>query len=327
MHAHDLSTRFRRVMLAALAAPVLGACGGIADDGDAGKDALAPLCDGVAIDAGAVGCNGKVIQLSSASACGIDAPPAVPSNVCTNLCGGPNYSCTYDSSTDLLTCQSFCTGRLPSGLRDDFAGARADAVGDWLARAAYLEAAAVDAFAILAAELGAHGAPRALVRAAERAGADEVRHAREMGALARAFGGEPAVPSVGPRNVRAVAEIALENAIEGCVRETFGALVATWQAEHASDFRVRAAMKRIARDETRHAALGWRVFDWAASRLGSADRLHVEHAMQVAVAELEAANRAEPDRRLARTLGLPNSREALALVAAMRSELWQSRAA
>ena len=53
--------------------------------------------------------------------------------------------------------------------------------------------------------------------------------------------------------MRELEAIAIENAVEGCVRESFGALLATWQAKTAGDARVRAAMKRIARDETRHA--------------------------------------------------------------------------
>src|SRR6185312_780824 len=175
-------------------------------------------CTTAATDAGGVvSCGGKNLQLSNAAACGIDDPSQIPQSTCQNLCGGQEYSCTIDPNTDILSCQSFCTGRLPAALRDDFAGAASpNVVGDWVARAAYLEAAAVDAFAILAAELRAHGAPRALVRSAERAGADEVRHAREMGALARAFGSEPAVPRVDRREVRALVQIARENAVEGC---------------------------------------------------------------------------------------------------------------
>ncbi len=126
--------------------------------------------------------------------------------------------------------------------------------------------------------------------------------------------------------MRPLAEIALENAVEGCVRETFGALLAEWQAAHARDPRVRATMRRVARDETRHAALGWRIFDWAQARLGAADRARVERAMVRAVTELERSLRVEPDHRVAETLGLPSSPRALALMSAMRGEVWADAA-
>ena len=55
------------------------------------------------------------------------------------------------------------------------AGARD--VGEVLARAAYLEEAAVAAFLDLAAQVEAHGAPAGLVKRLRRAAEDEVRHA------------------------------------------------------------------------------------------------------------------------------------------------------
>ena len=56
-----------------------------------------------------------------------------------------------------------------------------------------------------------------------------------------------------------------ENAREGCVRETFGALIAMHQAERAGDPIIRRAMRRIAEEETRHAELAWEVASWSAS--------------------------------------------------------------
>src|SRR5436305_808711 len=87
--------------------------------------------------------------------------------------------------------------------------------------------------------------PRA-TRDAERG---EVRHARATARLARRFGGRyvrPTVEAVGERTLEA---IALENAVEGCVGESFGALVATWQSENATDAAVRDAFQAIAADE------------------------------------------------------------------------------
>src|SRR5262249_15726922 len=152
---------------------------------------------------------------------------------CTNLCGRNASQCFIDPDVDgggyALTCVTGCVGRMPEGLAAR-QGHERDAIANWLADVAYLEAASVDAFAILSQELQAHGAPSPLVRAAQRAGRDEVRHARVMGRLARAAGGRPTKPRVKRAGVRCVERMALENAVEGCVRETFGALLTPWQA-------------------------------------------------------------------------------------------------
>jgi hypothetical protein len=324
MHARSLSVLLRRAMIAALATPAV-ACGGVVDNGDAGTDATPdgppPGCNVEKVDGATAGCGGFDVQLSGdISKCNVGGS-SIPSETCVQLCGGSQWSyCTFDGGTNVLTCEGICVGRMPAKLKD--ATIDGDGVGEYLARAAHLEDAAVSAFAILAAELRAHGAPKSLTRSCLVARADEVRHAREVGDLARAFGVVPPRAEVGPSRVRPLAEIAIENAIEGCVRETFGALVGAWQGEHARDYRVRATMKRIARDEARHAALGWRIHEWAMTRLDAKDRARVRDAMSRAIAELEASSRVEFDAILARTLGLPNAAQAVALVAAMRAEVW-----
>lgn len=339
MHAHGLSVLLRRAMLGALAAPAL-ACGGALDNGDAGGSDAATSCTAQQTDAGVMtSCGGMNMQLSGdISKCNVvDDAGVVPMSSCQAICG-TNYSfCSFDPATNVLTCEGMCVGRLPANLppappkagrknsEDATIQDAQNAVGEYLARAAYLEAAAVSAFSILAAELRAHGAPKSLTRSAHRARVDEVRHAREVGALARAFGVAPPKVQLGPVRLRALVDIALENAVEGCVRETFGALVAQWQGEHARDLRVRGAMKRIASDEVRHAALGWRIHDWAMARLSREDQARVRAAMHRAIDELEDSARKGPDAAVARTLGLPNAAEATALVASMRAEVWSVR--
>jgi demethoxyubiquinone hydroxylase (CLK1/Coq7/Cat5 family) len=59
-------------------------------------------------------------------------------------------------------------------------------------------------------------------------------------------------------SARSLEAIALDNVSEGCVRELYGALVATYQARVARDPEVRAVVTRIAREETQHAALSLR---------------------------------------------------------------------
>jgi hypothetical protein len=85
---------------------------------------------------------------------------------------------------------------------------------------------------------------------------------------------------------RAAEAVAIENAMEGCVRELFGALVATWHATHARDRELRRTFEIIARDETRHAELALRVAAFLSSRLDAAARARVAKARECAVTEL-----------------------------------------
>jgi len=214
------------------------------------------------------------------------------------------------------------SGRRPPGLAAPPADTAADPVGRFLARCAFLEAASVSAFQLLARELRAAGAPRSLVDAARRSARDEVRHARVMTRLARARACEPARPFVALTSPRPLVEAAVENAREGCVRETFGALLATWQSAHARDRRVASAMRRIAADETRHAALAWAVADWMAPRLDRGARRRVAIARGEAADALKVELAVRPSPSLVRDAGLPTRRAALALYDQLRAVLW-----
>jgi hypothetical protein len=172
---------------------------------------------------------------------------------------------------------------------------------------AHLEAASVYAFEVMQAELGRAGAPASLVRAAARAERDERRHAHATARLARRFGGAPVRPRVRPAGRRSLEAMAVENAVEGCVRETFGALLATWQARHAKDATIRRAMTGIARDETRHAALAWAFARWAESRLDASARARIARARSNAVRSLDEELTQEPPPSLASAGLLPPS--------------------
>jgi rubrerythrin len=186
----------------------------------------------------------------------------------------------------------------------------------------YLEAASVDAFIHLARELEAHGASARLVRAARRAARDEVRHARIVGALARSEGGVVSKVRAELREVRSLEAMALENAVEGCVRETFGAACAMIQAERAGETQVRSAMKRIARDETRHAELSWAVARWIEPQLDRDGRRRVREAQQQAIAALMSVAAHEPHVSLIERLGIPSASQASALLAELQANLW-----
>lgn len=178
-----------------------------------------------------------------------------------------------------------CEGRRPPGLRPA-ARRLQSGFARHLADAAWLEAASVHAFRGLRHELRAHGAPQRLLRAAGRAARDERRHARVSAALARQHGVDVAPVLVEQQAARSLEALALENAVEGCVRETWGALVALHQATRASELAVRAAMGRIARDEIRHAQLAWSIDAWLSPRLSRVQRHRVREARSRALAQL-----------------------------------------
>jgi hypothetical protein len=195
----------------------------------------------------------------------------------------------------------------------------------YLAESARLEAASIEAFRVLRRELAGYGAPRRLLRAASRAARDERRHARIAGALARRFGTVPDPVTVEPRPVRSLEAIARENAVEGCVRETWGAIMALRQSTHATEPAVRAAMRRIARDEVRHAELAWDVDAWLRPRLARAARRRVRDARTAAVAELSREVTHVLPGPARQMLGVPCATESLALVAELDRVLWLGR--
>ena len=204
--------------------------------------------------------------------------------------GGRIIHCEVDPSTSEYTevrvqWEAYCPGgRRPEGLV--LGAAAATGAGELFARIAQLEAASVPAFARLARELHAHGAPASLIAEAASAVSDERRHAHVIAALARRFGASSPRPVVPELGVRTLESVAGENATEGCVREAYGALVATHQALRAADPLVRRAMAAIAVDETRHAALSYAIDGWARRRLGAAAGRRVAEARREAQASL-----------------------------------------
>ena len=240
---------------------------------------------------------------------------------CLALCGSNFCDLSFDGKA--VTCHTDCTGRRPQGLDGSDAPSTSCTLGGYFAEVMCLEAASVNAFRILTEELVRFGAPRRLVQAARRAKRDEKRHVRLTLALARRFGATPRRPRIDPPRTRKLLDIAIENAVEGCVRETFGALIAHWQAAHAQDPQVRAAMTHIARDETRHSALAWQTHVWMRSRLTSTERQRVAEAMQKAARELSERH-VEPPAALARGAGMPGNAASKSLAAFLNQQLWQS---
>lgn len=240
------------------------------------------------------------------------APPNRQNDIITYC-----YERVDDAGVRHLSCSGCGVGRPPRG----FVASRVVASSieaERLAEMAQLEAASVHAFSALYTDLARHGAPVDLLREVRASAADEVRHARAMTRVATRHGAN--VPDVAalPARARSIEELAIENAEEGCVNETYGAALALIQAESATDVRFRALMKRIAKDELRHAALSWEIAAWLDARLDDDARGRVAAARERAVAVLEESL---GDGAALPKIGVPSSAVAREIFATMRAHL------
>src|SRR5664279_4079762 len=88
--------------------------------------------------------------------------------------------------------------------------------------------------------------------------------------LRRSQGGRPVRPRIARDSCGSLEAVAIDNVIEGSVRETVWCDDRRPPAEEASDAQVRRRlMTGVAGDEVAHAALSWRIDAWASSRLGA----------------------------------------------------------
>lgn len=220
----------------------------------------------------------------------LNTPPEPWQTLCKKTCGD-EQDCLIGADTAqdnkiMVNCVSWfkdCAGgRSTEGITVSEMP-QGPSFGSWLGRMATLEAESIPAFRRLAHELAALGAPRKLRRRASRSRRDEMRHARTISSLARRHGGTPARVLDPNRRLalRSLEEVALENAVEGCIRETYGAWQALTQSRESADPEFRAIMKRIAEDEMRHATLAWEIHDWAMKRLDAGQRAHIQNVMHL----------------------------------------------
>ncbi|PRP95135.1 ferritin-like domain-containing protein [Enhygromyxa salina] len=192
---------------------------------------------------------------------------------------------------------------------------------------AVMEQVSITAFMELAAQLEARGGPAELVARCRAAALDERRHVElvvELGAARPKATLEPAAATT------LLAEIALHNAVEGCVTETWAALLARHQAEHAPELRVREAFEQIAADEARHAQLAWELHAYFMQVLEPGVAREVERARARALAGLERTASQQAlavPREVREALGLPEPRVAGALASDFGWRLAQRPAA
>ncbi len=165
-------------------------------------------------------------------------------------------------------------------------------LADYWIDAALAEHASVASFARFVLDLASMGAPPALLRDANAAIQDEIRHAQAAFALAETYAGSAVGP--GPLELQGLVvgtdpEAIVRAAVrEGCVEETLAAAEAELAAHRATDPVVRRTLAAIAEDEARHAVLAWRFVDWALTRTPQLAAA-IEDELQRATAAIEAA--------------------------------------
>ncbi len=198
----------------------------------------------------------------------------------------------------------------------------------WLADA-QMEHASIAAFARATLELLAVGAPPSLIAGTQRAGLDEVEHARICFALAERYGaGERGPGPLAPVQARRldIVGVAVATFVEGCVGETIAALMATRAARRCEDSTVRESLLQIADDETRHAELAWSTVAWAAqeaARVGREGELHdaLRSAAQTLRDAACAAESADPG--IDASLLAAHGRLAPGALALVRDDAWR----
>jgi hypothetical protein len=234
--------------------------------------------------------------------CATDTCPscAYQPDLCASQCV-PNGSCTVGRPFLVRGEARRASLRIDDRVaqhHDDLDAPTRDALARHWADCGLAEHASVAAFARFALQLMSLGAPGDLLADTARAMADEVEHARLCFALARRYAGVeieagPLATDDALADALDLVSIAELVANEACVGETLAAIEAAESLAHARDPQVRAALERIAADELRHAALGWRFLAWALARTDAAGRMRIEAALKNAIASAPMTGPAE----------------------------------
>jgi hypothetical protein len=164
------------------------------------------------------------------------------------------------------------------------------------------EHASVAAFARLTLDLVALGAPPELVASANRDALDEIRHAEQCFALARAIDGRAESPAAFPEVLRGgrsrletrtmmLSALAVDSLIDGALNEGISARVVARVARRCAEPEIRSVLRAIAADEGRHSAHGWDVVRFCLAEGGAP----VAHALAAACRALPSELRSPLD--------------------------------
>ncbi|WP_020559812.1 ferritin-like domain-containing protein [Thiofilum flexile] len=250
----------------------------------------------------------------------------------SDIMGGPRMptpstliSCTvnYTAIHAAYTCPRPMPGRAPHGLHiSALAPIAFNPIGQYLADMTAMETAAITAFRYLARELEAYGAPDKLIARAYQAADEEVRHAEMAGLLSEAYGGIAASVQVDDFRLRSLYEIALENAVEGCVHETFAAACGLWQSQQAELGVFRQVIGHITDEEMDHAALSWDIYQWIMPQLSALEQAHIREAQAEAIHNLMQDFKQESDSQIQQAFGLPAHADAARLFEQLKNAVW-----
>ena len=161
-----------------------------------------------------------------------------------------------------------------------------DGVGSYFAQLAYMKAQSVFAFIELASNLRHFQAPVTFIERCDIAAKNQLLHTKLMQELAEIEGFfiPPVRYSSTTNNIFSVA---MHNAVEGCVYETWSALIANWQSTHlAADPELQTVYEQIGQDEARHSQLAWDVHAWFLKKLTKRQQKMLHKEQTKAVAEL-----------------------------------------
>jgi hypothetical protein len=166
--------------------------------------------------------------------------------------------------------------------------------GGYFGRLAQEEATAVFAFGELLEHLQHWDASESLQDWCRKIIGEEQTHTLMMSGLAHRNGQTSAVIQFPSVNQVSMKEMAIHNALTGCIGETWFAVLLRYQSEHAPKYK--GVFKRISKDETSHAEFSWSLHEWFMSQLTADEQVEVHRAMRSMLSRL-------PDYRYATQIG------------------------
>lgn len=233
----------------------------------------------------------------------------------------------YTAIHSPYTCPKPVAGRLPNGVQlkngEVATQSSVNILGQYLAGMAAMETAAITAFEYLTRELEAYDAPEALIACAREAVVEETRHAEMTGLLSASYGAEVSEVQVDDFCLRSLYEIALENAVEGCVNETFAAACGLWQSESAELEVFRQVIAHITEEEMGHAKLSWDIHQWVMPQLSEREQEQIRVAQIEAIEHLVVDFKQESNPELQKAFGLPTRDDAARLFTQLKESVWE----
>ena len=181
-----------------------------------------------------------------------------------------------------------------------------------LAAMAHMEHASITAFQELARQLKQHHAPTHFVERCLEAAEDERQHEKMLSQLASSAGGRFVTTEEHSCEHATLYEIALHNAVEGCINEAWAACLAVHQGFYAQKPLLRRIFQKIGHDEIRHAQLAWDLHEWLLTQLSPEQGHQIQQAQQQALASVQVQSEA-PANNLLRLLGCPDKEKHIEL--------------